>query len=324
MSEMYNGPLDIVRQKNNEAIELDFEAAKLITDEDSFEVVRSVVHALDEGNPIMGQEVVVYGDVITARELDGGKKKRLELPPKDTTLKLPLAKTVRIRGVYRGFSIRGVYDAEWDQTEYRVLHMVNTGTNRVIYGDDVGYIHDHSIQQNSYILIPGSEVVPELPLNAHSFDDLKEDEMIEDLAEIAFREFNTKFEVVKDLSAFTNEALMDKSHEEDMNHQRISYLNSLGLLVGARLLTRDLFVGDKDELETLQAKNPEEEIKFNDPSNLGEVTPEIFELARGYEWVDDKKILFRETVELYIKGTAEVGQRVRSVLVPLKSIVDIH
>jgi hypothetical protein len=296
------GPLDIVRDVNDRARELDHIASKRITSEESFEVFRDEVHDLDTYNPLMNQEVVGWGTTLTILA-DCGEDlgTRLALPPKD--------KTVKTTGVYIGYCVKLIYDLEFEQLEHRVVHMVRTGKDQ--YGDEYGNIH--TVTKYTYISVVDGEIEPVLPINAHSFKDLEGDDVIKGFNEIVFDDKENRFGKVKRLGYLANRVLVNLDHQTDRNHQRVSYLNSLGLLEGAMILTRDYVKGDKDSLLKGEVSD------HSDLSSLMELNPVIFDTAPGYERQRDK-IILRETPELYARAVLPNGE---PVMAPLKNVVEV-
>ncbi len=306
MGEMhYRGPLDVARDLQEQALRFDALAqTHLERRPDDLAALSETVHQLDYLHPWMGQEVAIYGIPLTVSIDDD-----IAIP---YSLPAGLPKVSR-QGVYNGLTIRNVYNPETDEQKHKVVHMLRTATTGPLldaFGDT------HKTDHYTYLCLQGSDGTPVLPYDAHSLKDLASDPVIAEVDEIMFAEESDVLLQVAMLGENINEAL---AHEDidfeqvDLNHQRASYINSLGLHDRIRLAVNDLMIGPKGE--------PMTEFLFSSMDFRIDIKPYFFNIAPGYDRVTGRDVpLIGGASELYAQVATEDDQ---IVLAPLKSILDV-
>lgn len=312
MSEtLNNGPLDLARQINLEAMELDrfarYESG--LEDVDIYNDFVQTVLSLDERQPLMKQPVIVYGSQVTlSLELDDATGLLLTRPMAIA----PEQESPPVSGIYAGLAVKPVYDSRKDKTFYRVVHTIYTGSSPCI-ADEHGNMQQTHFHE--YVLAEGSDVVPRRPLNAHSHRDLDNDGVVSAIDRIAFQADVDIHHTIRRIGDMTTKAISRRENEANLNHQRISYLNSLGLLEGVALVTPDLVMGDKDKYEA------DGELTFSETSVKLVVYPDFFQIANGYDRIPGPPgVLLGGAPTLFIEGNLEDGQ---AVMVPFAGITKI-
>ncbi|MGI9027636.1 MAG: hypothetical protein ACR2FM_02200 [Candidatus Saccharimonadales bacterium] len=321
---LHDGPLDIVRRINDEAVQFDEIATDYIIYENgrnqmpnSEEEPRQVVErqrkrhteicqevvALDNINPLMGQDVSIYGDTLTISiDPDTKEIKAMVLPPGGPRI-VP-------RGRYYGYNIKKVYDPDNERPLYCVVHMLQGKAKG--FWDEYG--NHHLVTDYMYVRAANSEIVPTVPVNAHSIKDLSRDEAFEDLMCLAFDRSSSRLETIQRVGSFANKLLIEEENEVEKNHQRISYLNSIGLLEGLRILTRDIAVADMEEEESTVTE-------FSNLEKILEVEPIYLQSECSYQRVNNNtQVQVSATKELYVHGKLLDG---RTVMTPLRSILSV-
>jgi hypothetical protein len=158
------GPLDIARQVNADAQELD----ELIGEYHDFappdvEDINLMVNALDARHPFMGREVIVYGEQLTMSMDEEGEVVPFVVSPDQ--------EEVPVHGTYAGFSTRKIFYPELDGCLDRIVHTIHIGTES--YADE--FLNPVTKQLFAYVIVGGSEIVPILPYGCHSLADLRND-----------------------------------------------------------------------------------------------------------------------------------------------------
>lgn len=315
MKSAYTGPLDIARHINQEAIGLDPLVLEYSnsTNEDQADL-HGMLSALENQHPYFNrsQVVRVYGTVLSDGLSDDGEVKPLvAISPEsrerseDTGGFEPYNEERSYalnyaEGIYYGYAIRPVYDPETEEVTEKVVHMVKTGSYS--YWDS--RYQYHAIQTFDYVCAEGSEVVPVRPLEAHSLEDLKDDELIADLDVIAFRETGSRTDRVRQAVRLLNNGLREDL-DKRLSQQRTSYLNSLGLHDGVRVLVKDFIVvssvGD-------YAKAPKE-TAYSDLTVPILFEPSHWEFAPSYKRPENEPaFVVGGPNELFAAATTEDGQ----------------
>ncbi|HET7059803.1 MAG TPA: hypothetical protein VFH99_00575 [Candidatus Saccharimonadales bacterium] len=300
------GPLDIARNLQAEALRLgSFAQAHLERNPHDLADLANKVHQLDYAHPWMGQEISIYGIQLTV-SMDNDVAIPYCLPPD--------SRRNNTRGVYNGMTIRHVYDAETDEQQYKVVYM--------LHNDTIGPLLDpfgntHKTDRYNYVCLQGSEGSPALPEDAHSLRDLADDPVVAEIDNIVLDEQDDPLLKIARLGEVVNEGLALEEVEFepiDLNHQRASYLNSLGLHYQVQLVVNDLIIGDADEI-------PANYLYSSLESHLT-FEPYFFTIAPGYDRLTGHdEPLAGGPPELYAHVETEDGQ---IVLAPLKSILDVR
>jgi hypothetical protein len=232
------GPLDLVREINEKAADLDLLAMKAeILNKDDLRQIQMAINEFDEAHPLMDQEVVVYGTSL---------RMNADLDPTTHGLLLPAdnQEYEPVRGIYRGFAMRPTYHTEQEYVSHRVVHMVRTGVSEY-YNRYYSYVTEVIF---GYTCAYDSEVLPAEPLNAHSLVDLAQDDVIDNIDKIAYGRDRSTAVCVKAIAEYVNKILVDREQEAEKNHQRVSYLNSLKLLSGLEMCVDKIIVAnDRNE-----------------------------------------------------------------------------
>lgn len=299
------GPLDVARAINSEATELDTLIRDKLGDKtmELWNDVKAVASGLSERHPLTGEDVIVYGLPVTF-SVGGDDEPR------------PLAITANheyraVTGSYRGIVMLEVHDPKAEVAQFRLLHQIYTGSSALVsdafYNMDQKHFYD-------YVLVHGSEVVAVDPVNAHSLIDLERDRITAQVDEIVLDETKDPAKRVNEVGLLLNEVL-GSEEENELSQQRVSYLNSLGLLKEVVILTDDLVLGDKKAFES----SPH--LLFSEGSTDFEIYPERFQVALGYTRFADGSILPGGAPELYVEGELKDGQLV---FAPMKSAIEVE
>ena len=311
MSEATKGSLDIVREIAEEAEELDEFAASQpnLGESELFSEFAQSVFARDKIHPLMGQQVIVHGTPITpAMETDEAYGTFSTNP----LAVAPMHENKPSIGTYVGLTVQSVYDIDAEADVFRIAHVIHTGSSQ-----SVPYSQGHMQQFHfyEYVLATGSEVIPYNPVNAHSLADLRNDAVVADIDKIAFGDLadaNGEWARAEEIGLFMAQTLFERQTEDDINHQRLSYLNSLGTLSEVVLVTKDFALGDKSAYETGDALN------FSNANLEFLVYPKIFHFLHGYKRMRPSgAIALEREPELFIEGRLEGGQKV---LAPFQEI----
>jgi hypothetical protein len=203
-----------------------------------------------------------------------------------------------------------VYDAAAGTESLRVAHMIYTGSSDTI-PDAFGNKDQKHFYE--YVFVQGSDVEPVRPANGHSLEELAGDGVTAQIDEISFNDTLDLHQKVSRICACMNKVLEHTAWlEDDLNHQRISYINSLGLFAGTSIFTRDLLLADKD---TYLSSG---QIQFTDMSLSVEVLPYMIDAAPGYRRGErPEAITLEHCPELFVAATLTDGQ---PVMAPLKNI----
>lgn len=318
---MYQGPLDIIRRINDEAIQLDQIANDYITHDDEqkheqfdeeelarrreqrYMEIRAEVKGLSIAHPNRGQEVKIYGDVLTISiHSENRVIEPLSLPPKGPR-PVPY-------GTYRGYAVMSAYNPDTDEHQYGLFHVLQGKTNE--FWDNRRW--HHMVTEHTYVSVLESEVAPIYPIDAHSMKDLSLDDEIEDFTALAFDESCSQLQKLRQIGSLTNKRLIKQEGQIDKNNQLISYLNSIGLLDGVTIVTRDI----------AYAESEEGECNVTGISNLSqtvEVKPLFLQSEQSYQRINKNTgVKISSTKELYVNGHIAGNKQV---LTPLKSIISV-
>lgn len=304
------GPLDLTRHINEEAARLDVFADNLMSNKNATEGFLKEIETLDETHPLLGQDVIAYGNSLTmsvVSEDSGLYISPLALPPENRGID-------RVRGTYNGLYVKLVdTNAEMDDEDkysYRVVHGIRGETTG--YTDILG--HNHVQIENVFICANGAEITPTEPINAHSLIDLKNDKIIEHVIEkFAFKERMPKKERIRKIGKIATEAFTNLRFEEAKNHQRVSYLNSLGLLDGFDVLVRDCRMVKDDNYDIVDT------VAFSNMDSMYNVEAGHFVLSPSYVRVGAYRFKVQEEkLDLCIRtDTTEY-----TFLVPVKNVLE--
>ncbi|HVI60860.1 MAG TPA: hypothetical protein VM535_01745 [Candidatus Saccharimonadales bacterium] len=298
------GPLDKVRELERVATVADVVVEEyLARNPEAYEEVIGQVRGLYHVHPLIGQEVGIHGVPLSV-----GMGEEEAMP---YTLPVDRAKSMTY-GLYNGLSVREIYDSERDEHGVRLVHMLYTGSDDPML-DEFG--NTHQTHYYNYVCVPGSETVPVFPLNAHSLEDLADDPVVAMIDHIVLDEGANDLEKIQRLGREVNRVLKKREFTDniEINHQRASYINSLGLHHNLRLDVRDFIVAaddskDGDEFECISL------------DRRAHIIPQMFEIASGYDWVSGEEVpLEGGPPELYARTELPDG---RPLMAALKNVLD--
>lgn len=302
MSNQHPGPLDKCRTMIAEAEEMDQLARQHEDQEwDMYDVFSNAVFELTDQNPLMNQEVIVYGRQLTMSAGDEGLTPFVSGPDEGGD---------RVKGMYSGLAVLLVYDSATDTESLRVAHMIYTGSSDAVF-DKFG--HKDQKHFYEYVCVQGSDLEPVQPANGHSLEELADDAVTAEIDKISFDEASGLHEKISRICACMNKVLERTAYlEDDLNHQRISYINSLGLFAGTSVFTRDLLLADKETYLTSG------QILFTDMARSIEILPYRIDAAPGYRrGRRPEDVTFEPCPELFVAATLTDGQ---PVMAPLSNI----
>ncbi len=317
MSErIYNGPLDRVRAIENEALIIDETAAKHgIKPEEQGKYLERV-QKLVLSHPYLYKEVIVHGEPLT-RSMDSDQYEQtfhlLTLPGDGGHGHLD--RINQTKGIYRGYAIKDIYDSLNDTYTQRLVRAVHVAQTRIEeideYHDVVTTIRNHI----NYFTFTESVVIPALPLDMHSLEDLAKDGSMIHIDEIAFAGTGA-FETIQNIGTLANKILERNEWDElagERSMQRVSYINSLGLLEGTDVLSEDMVVTSIDKpfhpRETTYCESDEGVIRFQGG---------IFDVGPRYDNLSTGKFLPGGAPELYVKVETSAEQ---AIYTPVRRIV---
>lgn len=311
------GPLDLVRAINEEAASLDWMLAthpKEVTLEE-LALASGKLNGFNQHNPLIGDEVTLFGDVISNSMNDFGETCLVTPWVPDEFDWLGAKELMPASGKYNGYHIMSVYNPELERAQYRVVHSVfdmgSTFSDIDINGRMVTYTY------GSHVLVGNSEIEPDLPIKAHSLQDLYGDPIAEQFDAVIRQQNYTQSERVKMLGRIGRRAFADSYNEDGLDKQRISYLNDSHVLSGAgSVFSKDVLMGSKEDIEKtlIEQRKP----IISDASKEIKILPRMFELAFAYVRTSrDRGIIDASTLDLYLSGFTERGQ---SVMAPLKNV----
>jgi hypothetical protein len=304
MSELqFNWPLDIARSQTEQA---EWLQAELAYGERERANVSSALERLQITHPLLGQEVEVWGRTLTeGLGEDGRLSNALRIPP--------TREATKARGTYVGFDVIDTYDPELEATVPKVVHVVRT----VVYNERIAFRWIRQTSGFDYVLVEGSDINPVRPINAHSLKDLHGDKPLEALRGLVADERRAKPERVRALGELANILFAQSpAYETPLHHQRISMVNSLGLLEGRVARAYDFAVVAND-----QRLEEHGDVGLSSMHVLEQVRPRYLEAAPTYTRTYDKegnaKIVLSDPLELYLRSTRSNDG---SALVPLKNV----
>lgn len=316
------GPLDLVRAINNEASQLDVllgRAASEEVDDNSIRLSLDKIKRFDEHNPLINNKVMLGGMVLTPgaseESFTGLMMPSSELQRQYESGMLDgTSEYTEVGGLYRGYYLMKVYDPDRDEIVHRVTHMVvhegHQRTEMDIFGRLV------SVVDCSHVCAEGVKVDPVLPINAHSLEDLKNDEAIS-IFERLIKARDPEV-VARRIGYYAHQALSkDSESNQGLNKQRASYLNSRGILNGHRIVTNEFLVGDVSEF----MKDPRKILGISQEEYNRVIIPEMLDWSYKYDRASDSEVdIDTKSVELCVVGENDQGQRVAA---PLRKIVTL-
>lgn len=312
----YSGPLDRVRAIEDEALLVDQVVAEQGVGPEEQDEYLERIQQLTLNHPYLYKEVIIYGEPLTI-SMDSN-----QYEPTFHLLTLPgdggrghLDRTSQTKGIYRGYAIKYVYDSLNDTYAQRLVHAVHVAQTRIEeideYHDAVTTIRSHM----NYFTFMESVVIPALPLNMHSLEDLAKDGSMIHIDEVAFAGTDT-FETIQNIGLLANKILERNEWDElagERSMQRVSYINSLGLLEGVDVLSEDMVVTSIDRpfhpLETVYCKSDEGVIRFQGG---------IFDVGPRYNNLSTGEFLSGGAPELYVKVETSTEQ---AMYTPVRSII---
>ena len=305
------GPLDVVRQINREAADLDQFAQTVpgLAGSELYDDFVKVVFDKDKEQPLINQQVIVYGTPVTiSSELDEATG---ELEIKTMAIAAD-QEYRRSSGKYAGLTVKTVYDPRTGEDSSRVVHMIYTGSGPAMPDE---YGHMQQTHFYDYVLADGSEIIPYHPINAHSFEDLEGDSPITELEKIIFDGDLDAAQKLRQVGDLAVRIFRNLEHDDERNQQRLSYLNSLGLFDDVAMVAGDFFIGNRVAYEKAG------ELNFNDPNFKFVIYPDNFQLSSGYRRVPSRgEIMMGGSSELFIDARLEDGQEILAPFEPIRTI----
>lgn len=306
MSEILKpGPMDVIRDLNVQAREVDSIAEDIIDgDAETLENFQKEVHLWDGKNPLNGTDVLIYGDSLEINTEDDNEEFPLLIP--DGSGVRPI-----VFGLYAGYDLRPAYDRETERHFFKVVHIVK-GEPSMRF-DRFG--HQHVFTPHTYVCADGSDLIPQNPINAHSLRDLRDDLCARKFDELVFEENDPEITLRK-IGEVANKFLIsdDSMGLPDLNFQRISYLNSLGLLDGVEVVSRE-YVRAESSLDA-------EKYKLSSGFDVKNIKPSLFQSSFSYRRnAEHEDVEFLDFNELYIEGSLPDGESVAAPVMKLDAVV---
>lgn len=224
------GPLDNIRKicKSAAVIDEEIMRSKRATHPQSG---NESFAELEKRLPILGQVVDIHGEVL--------ERGMVNLKTGDMGLiVVPNSQSVA-QGIYRGLMVRRVYDQTTGKFPHRLVHILEAGLEEGDnpFGDKI------TTQKRTFVCARKSSIFPVEPVNAHSTFDLKDDLETQEIDKIVVGS-DTPYEMMWELGNFVNGLLRFGNGETSLNHQRVSYLNSLGHIQECNVSAMDYVIGD--------------------------------------------------------------------------------
>lgn len=289
MSEvLLEGPLDKVRRINADAADFDVmvdalcEVDGVTRDEINYELA-----LLNQGHPYLGREVEVTGLKMTTSMDEEGNMHAQSMPPDQEKFTQS--------GIYAGYTLVTPYDPHSEEKFYRVAHTLDL--YQQTYLDEFG--NKRSTTYRAYIFADESEIYPSDPIDAHSFKDLKDDPEIEEINVFAFDERMDRATILRRIAYVAN-GFLRKEWDTLENLQRISYINSLGLLDEGIIYARDMVVPNAID------QNGNTCGLYTPTNELHRLRPYGFTIAQKY-FRKPQGIVGADRVELFIEGVQDAG-----------------
>jgi hypothetical protein len=304
------GPLDLVRAINENAEEFDDCLTSYVIDdvpEDLLEEMSRNVSLLDSQHPLVGDQVLVYGNEITPSIDEDGSSGDCLVANED----IPNIELSPVMGKYEGFAIMPAYDAGAEDHFYTFAHMISTSQTSYIDKRTGRYLQ---VTDCSYVSALGSDIVPALPINAHSLVDLADDEVIEEFDEVLYADSLDDLSRLKKIGDLAFLAMSVLIEQDEFNQQRISYLNSSGLLDGLDIFSRDMLVADDDgvvDFDNALATNLSQSIQ---------IKPSMLDVAHSYDREGGVPVFNESDLDLYICGQIADG---KVAMAPLRKIYKV-
>jgi hypothetical protein len=293
MEQMPRGPVDVVYQLTDEALQLDDDLLCSDYTEEELIELREVLLDYDARNPYIDMIVEVTGrrlkPIFKGEEIIGGAFDQAQ----ETS-----------HGLYQGYTIlldTLVHDGEIVGEIPRMVHCVSLGKSQ--HFDELG--NHITTEEMHYFLVRGAKVVPHEMHNTHSFIDLQSDDIAFAIDELVFNEDIPLEEKIVMLSEMFKVGDLDDDNLA-MYRQRMSYLNSLDLLDGRGLITSVILADYQQDPLSFRA------MASHDGSCYVASCWE-FALIQGIEINGDKTEL-ADTRGLFIRGYME---QLGDVLVPV-------
>lgn len=317
MSErIYDGPLDRVRAIEDDALLVDWAVAEQGVEPEEEDEYLERIKQLTLDHPYLYKEVIVYGEPLT-RSMDSDQHElalRLLTLPGDGGHG-HLDRINQTKGIYRGYAIKDIYDSLNDTYTQRLVHAVHVAQTRIEEIDEYHDIVTTTRSHMNYFTFMESVVIPALPLNMHSLEDLAKDGSMIHIDEVAFAGTGT-FETIRNIGLLANKILERNEWDElagERSMQRVSYINSLGLLEGIDVLSEYMVVTSIDRpfhpLETTYCESDEGVIRFQGG---------IFDIGPRYDNLSTGEFLPGGAPELYVKIETSAEQ---AIYTPVRSIV---
>ncbi len=317
--EQSKGPLDIARQTVENAIDFDIllndRLASVENFDDIVKLVLNEVAELDSGMPFLHERVDVTGIPTTIAMGEDGFDSYV------FTENISTPNTEQ--GEYRGYFIRRITDIDEDEGAiFRLVHGIEVDDVR--FTDDFGNNH-HLVNMHYYpVFETGSDPLrPLMPINAHSMVDLKNDPALERINNIVYTDvFDNRTQKIRALGKFMRKAMIQievgNNSLENINHQRLSYLNSIPVFNKDEKVATSNFI-----FESNLAKAEDHEVDVSIEKSLGTVRiePRMLVSARKYFVERSGYAHFSSSQDIYLNGETDTGQ---SIYCPLKSAVVVR
>ncbi len=317
------GPLDLVRQLNAEAGDLDVYAEYDMQSGNLSrqERLQKEVYHINQNHPLIDRRVFVHGRVITPA-IDEENGELLPSLPYDPSEKLEDMFDVSdellpylidehqdtIEGEYKGYKIFRVLNPRSHEWEHRVVHKLAVGEGQ--YTD--GFGKDVVETYNDFVCAWESSIDPVEPIDAHSLVDLQDDKIVNNAFDgIAYSEKYSRAEAIKKIGCLATRIFSKYKDDKYLNHQRISYLNSIGLLEDVVVRAKDFEIGGA-------------QYGYTSPSNKNvmEFDEGYFVLSPGYKRTREGiPYILSGRLELFIKSWINKDSYAK---VPMSNILDIE
>lgn len=311
------GPLDITRRLTAEAHDLtDMPGLCFPDDSPEMAEVCQLLSVIEEGHPLMGHQVEVFGtELVIGKEKDGTEHPLMI--PDDREVDPQTGQYTRwgipAKGRYHGLFIKDAYLPEARAMVKVIVHGVLKSEDKYFdkYGNHI------SKKYMSYVLAKKNVVIrPVVPINTHSLRDLADDPAMEEVDRLVYEPTSDdKAAQIRNLGSFANHLFQATKYDDDYNVQHASYLNATGILTGAQVFGADFIYGDREEYIKDQIN-----VIYNRPEKgAARLENATFDVLPGYRRLSGGGIRFLEPPELFVTAQNAEGWAA----IPAKSILKV-
>ncbi len=328
--EVDKGPLDITRETISDAIDFDLElcevdTTKAMQGDQVMEIAERRLH-LDARMPFKEREVGVLADPLTWA-LDEHDQIQTWLFADNFEGKYWPPKNERHTGTYDGFYIYPITDVSSnDRPMYRLLHglLGDTESRKETWG--YMDIKSSSRRKDLFPVFEAGEdpIMPVAPNGAHSMLDLRNDPALRKIQNILtsdqFDYHDERLRTLgKNLSKILNRLTVASVQIPNLNHQRLSYLNSIPIFSDDQYVVADNYIFAEKIHEPVGCPF---DVRTEQDLGMIKVKPEMLAVAHRYTLHANKQdARFRNACEAYVVGESQaIGERVYC---PLRNIVAV-